>query len=331
MKVALTGATGHLGGALVRELHARDYTIRALVRTQPPDIFENIPVEWVTGDLLDDHALDNLTSSCDALIHSAGLISIRGEQGGKVRQINVEGTGRLMTAAKKNGIRRVVHISSIQAYQQTPSHVLLDESSPKTTDDAFAYDRSKRDGENLALSFASDQMEVIVVNPTSIIGPYDYKPSRMGKALIQMGQGKLPFVLKGGTDFCDARDLAHAIVNGLTIGRSGESYLLSGHWHSLKELGERVGQHTGHGKKTIALPLVFAWMGLPFTSLASRMTGEEPVITREAIVAVRDGNRHISSEKAKRELGYTPRPFEVMVRDVCDWFLKNGYLEQSPK
>lgn len=331
MKVALTGATGHLGGAIVRTLHARQYTIRALVRTEPPDIFDGIPIEWVTGDLLDEHALEQLTTSCDALIHSAGLISISGEQGGKVRETNVEGTGKVMQAAQKNGIKRVVHISSIQAYQQTPSHLPLDETHAKTSDNSFAYDRSKRDGEHLALSFASERMEVIVVNPTSIIGPYDYKPSRMGKALIQMWQGKIPFVLKGGTDFCDARDLAHAIVNGLTMGRSGESYLLSGHWHSLKELGELVEHHARHGKKTIALPLVFAWIGLPFTTLASIMTGKEPVITREAIVAVRDGNRHISSAKAIRELGYTPRPFENMVRDVCDWFLKNGYLERTSK
>jgi dihydroflavonol-4-reductase len=327
MKVAITGATGHLGGVIVRELNHRQHLVKALTRTADPIGFEEIPVEWIIGDLQDKEALSKMMDSCDTVIHSAGLISIDGDQGGLVPLVNIEGTRNIMEAAKSTGIKRVVHISSIQAYQQTPSNEILDESRPKTSDHSFAYDRSKRDGENIALSYASDHMEVIVVNPTSIVGPYDFKPSKLGHAIIQMGKGQMPFVLKGGTDYCDVRDLAHAIVNALSMGKSGESYLLSGKWYSLKELARMVGHVRSEEINPTALPTVFAWMGLPFTALTAWIKKEEPLITREAIVAVTEGNRKISSEKAQRELQYNPRPLEETIRDVCDWFKKNGYLE----
>jgi dihydroflavonol-4-reductase len=327
MKVAITGATGHLGGVIVRELRHRQHHVKALTRTVNPKGLEEIPIEWVVGDLQNKEALSKMMETCDAVIHSAGLISIYGDQGGLVPLTNVEGTRNIMMAAQAAGVGRVIHISSIQAYQQVPSDEVLDESRAKTGDDAFAYDRSKRDGEHIALSYASDQMEVLVVNPTSIVGPYDYKPSKLGHAIIQMYKGKMPFVIKGGTDYCDVRDLSHAIVNGLTMGRSGESYLLSGKWYSLKELAQLVGESIGYDLNPTALSPAFARLSMPFSLLKAKIKKEEPLITREAIVAVTEGNRRISSAKAQQELQYTPRPLRETIKDVCDWFKKNGYLE----
>ncbi len=327
MKVSITGATGHLGGVIARELHHRQYDIKALLRSEVPDNFQEIPIEWVKGDLQNKEALSKLMDTCDAVIHSAGLISIHGDQGGKVPLTNVEGTRNIMDAAKAAGVNRVIYISSIQAYQQKPSNEILDENRPKATDQSFAYDRSKRDGENIALSYVSNEMEVIVVNPTTIVGPFDYKPSKLGQAIIQIYSGKLPFVLNGGTDYCDVRDLAHAIVNGLTMGRSGESYLLGGKWHSLKELAKTIEACTGKKIKVTSLPTIFAWIGLPFEAITARIKNKEPIMSREAIVAVTDGNRHISSAKARNELQYKTRPLHESIKDLCDWFKKNGYLE----
>ncbi len=327
MKVAITGATGHLGGAIVRELNHRHYQVRALARSATEDFFDAIPIEWILGDLQNKQALNQLMERCDAVIHSAGLISINGDQNGMVHLVNVEGTRNIMEAAKNAGVKRIIHISSIQAYQQKPSDEILDETRSKTTDDSFAYDRSKRDGENIALSYASDQMEVIVVNPSSIVGPFDYKPSKLGHAILQIANGKMPFVLDGGTDYCDVRDLAHAIVNALTMGRNGECYILCGKWHSLKDLAQIVGKSIGREFNPIALPRLFAWAGLPFDAISAAINKQEPIITREAIVAVTDGNRKMSSLKARKELEYNPRPLTETINDLCEWFKKNGYLE----
>ena len=340
MKVAITGATGHLGGLIVRELQARHHTIKALVRSPddcrgrsgaesevelfalPPT---NISIEFVKGDLSDESALTQLMRGCDALIHCAAIISIDGDMKGLVHNTNVDGTRRVMEAAKAVGINRVIHISSIHAYQQLPVDEVLDEHRAKATYKSFAYDRSKKEGQEIALSYAHE-MDVLVMNPTSVIGPFDFKPSKLGQAIINMLSGKLPFVFKGGFDFCDGRDIANAVVNSLTLGRSGEAYILSGGWCSLKELANTLSILSGKKINPMSLHPLFGWVGLPFIKGMSMIIKQEPLYTNEAIVAVTYGNRCISNAKAKAELNYTTRPLKDTLEDTYRWFSENGYL-----
>jgi dihydroflavonol-4-reductase len=326
MKVAITGATGHIGGLVVRELHARDYTTKALVRTTDQKSLDGLPMEYVKGDLNDQDALKQLMEACDYLIHAAAVISIDGDMKGLVHQTNVEGTRAVMEAAKDAGIKRVIHLSSVHAYHQKPVREILDENRELVPDPTFAYDKSKREGQQIALSYASAEMEVLAVNPTSVLGPFDFKPSKLGQAIINMHSGRLPFVFAGGFDFCDARDIAHAIVNALQLGRSGEAYLLGGKWYTLTEFASTLADVSGKKNKPLALHPMLAWMGLPFIKVMAMATGREPLYTNEAIVAVTDGNRHISHAKAKAELNYAPRPLADSLRDTIEWFDKNGYL-----
>ena len=329
MKVALTGITGHLGCALARELYSRNYTIRALIRSEVKDWFDDIPIEFVKGDLFNQQALNDLMMSCDVLIHSAAYISIHGDPNGLVHKTNVEGTRNVMEAALAAGIKRVIHISSIHTFRQEPMKEILDEHREKVNHDAYAYDNSKREGEIIALSYASETMDVLVMSPTSFIGPYDYKPSLMGQAIIKLAQNKLPFVIRGGFDFCDVRDVANAIVNALTIGRNGESYLLSGKWHNLREISNHISNISNKKINVSVLPNIIGWIGLPFIFLLARIRKEVPLYTNESLTAVSRGNRNISSSKAERELQFTARPIEVTLRDTYEWFLKHGYLDHQ--
>ena len=326
MKVAITGATGHIGGVIVRELLHRGHAVKVLVRGNDNKSLNELDVEKVQGDLHDDHALQKLMESCDALIHAAALISIDGDMKGLVYRTNVVGTRQVMEAAKAAGVKRVIHISSVHAYAQHPLDAIFDERRAPAGDNTFAYDRSKRDGQALALSYASAEMEILVVNPTSVVGPYDFKPSKLGQAIINMSTGKLPFVFKGGFDFCDGRDVAHAIVNALTMGRSGEAYLLGGGWCSLSEFGQILSEVSTYKNKPIALPTTLGWIGLPFIYALARMTSSEPLYTNEALVAVSEGHRHINCMKAKTELHYTSRPLRESLTDTWAWFRENGYL-----
>ncbi|MGB4847602.1 MAG: NAD-dependent epimerase/dehydratase family protein [Saprospiraceae bacterium] len=326
MKVALTGVTGHLGGALLRELHKRHFTIHALVRDDPKDIFDAIPVKLVNGNLENRQALNELMTSCDFLIHAAGHISIHGDPDGSVHRTNVEGVKTVMEVAKTCGIKRVIHISSIHAYRQKPIFELLDEQRQKAPTNSFAYDNSKREGEEIALSYASDTMDVLVMNPTSFIGPFDFKPSRTGKFIIDLFRGKLPFLFKGGFDFCDVRDIACAVVNSLTMGKNGESFLLSGQWNSLYYIADLISKVSGKKIKPLVLPTYIGWLGVPLIYFYGWLTKEEPIYTNEALIAISDGNRNISSSKAQRELNFKARPIEETIRDTYEWFLKNGYL-----
>jgi len=169
-------------------------------------------------------------------------------------------------------------------------------------------------------------MEVLVMNPTSIIGPYDFKPSRAGQMLIGLLTGRQSFLVKGGFDFCDCRDVAQAVVNGLTQGRPGECYLLSGKWYALEEVASILAEVSGKRIHVRVFPHVLAKTGLPFVRLYSRIAQKEPIYTNEALEAVHSGNRHISSEKAVRELSYHTRPFRETLSDTFQWFQKSGYL-----
>ena len=144
MKIALTGATGHLGAAVLQELFRKNHSVKALIRDGDTRTCEGLPVEIVKGDLHNENALQGLMSNCDALIHCAAFISVNGDPKGIVHQTNVEGVKNVMTAAKQSGIKRVIHISSIHAYNQRPTFELLDEKRETVNKKAFAYDHSKK-------------------------------------------------------------------------------------------------------------------------------------------------------------------------------------------
>jgi dihydroflavonol-4-reductase len=203
---------------------------------------------------------------------------------------------------------------------------MLDEKRELVNEKAFAYDHSKKQGQQIALSMNGNEMEVIVMNPTSIIGPYDFKPSKMGKVILDLYSGRLPFVFAGGFDFCDCRDVATAIVNGLTAGTPGENYLLPGKWCSLSQLVKLFSKVSGKKIKVIALPSFVAKAGLPVVQSIAYVKKKEPLYTIEAVEALFAGNRFISSDKARRELNYTIRPFEETLKDTFHWFQNKGYL-----
>ena len=326
MKIALTGASGHLGSALLQGMCNRNIPVKALVRDVNSPSIKNLPVEIVKGDLFDAIALKDLMQGCDILIHSAAVISVNGDPKGLVYRTNVEGTKSIIETARQARIKRYIHISSIHAYQQLPHTEILDETREPVDKKGFAYDRSKLAGQQIALAANSNEMEVIVINPTSIIGPYDHKPSLMGKAIIDIYRGSLPFIFNGGFDFCDCRDVANAIINAATMGRPGESYLLSGKWYSLKQLVQIMSAVSSKNIKVIALPPTVAKAGLPFVKLLAAIQGKEPLYTNEALEALFNGSRLISSAKAKAALNYSSRPFEETLNDTLHWFKNKSYL-----
>ena len=326
MNIAMTGATGHLGAAVLQELLHKNHSVKALIRDDDLRSCEGISVALVKGDLLHKESLVQLMSGCDALIHCAAFISINGDPKGIVHQTNVEGTKLVMETARQSGIKRVIHISSIHAYKQQPTHEMLDEKRELVNEKAFAYDYSKKQGQQIALSMNGNEMEVLVMNPTSIIGPYDFKPSKMGKVILDLCSGRLPFVFDGGFDFCDCRDVGNAIVNGLIMGTPGENYLLSGKWHSLKQLAAMLAGVSNKKIKVTAFPSFIGKAGLPFVKLIGSIKKQEPLYTIEALDALFAGNRNISNSKAMNELNYTTRPFRDTLNDTFIWFKNKGYL-----
>ncbi len=329
MKIALTGAAGHLGAAILQELHTRKIPVKALVRGNDNRSCVDLQVEVVKGDLLHAGVLANLMKGCDVVIHCAALISVNGDPTGLVHRTNVEGTRLAIDSALQAGIKRFIQISSIHAFQQKPSLEMLDEERKPVTKHGFAYDRSKQAGKEIALAANGNGIEVLVIHPTSIIGPFDFKPSLMGMVIIDLYKCRLPFIFNGGFDFCDSRDVAGATVNAATMGSPGESYLLGGKWYGLKQLAQFLSTASAKKITPVALSLLAAKLGLPVVKLIAFFKKKDPLYTMEALDALFTGNHYINSEKAKAALNYSIRPFEETIYDTYHWFKNNGYLDQD--
>jgi dihydroflavonol-4-reductase len=260
------------------------------------------------------------------VIHCAARISINSNGDPSVYDTNVQGTKNIFKAAQQAGVKRFIQLSSIHAYHQVTRDEFLNEESPYCPKNAPRYDQSKRDAQQFVLQQASDQMEVIVLNPTSVIGPFDYKPSLMGKAIRDIYNGRIPMLISGGFDFCDVRDVASGIVSAIDHGRNGQAYLLSGKWHSLEELKRIILNIKGVNKRIPVLPAWTGYAGLPFTLLLAALKGQEPLYTKESIHTLTHGNKNISSLKAEKDLGYKCRPLEETVADTISWFKQAGFL-----
>lgn len=324
MKIAITGATGHLGGALIPILHAQGHALRILVRTDNQEP-ETDTVSYVKGSLHDTSSLSLLVKDCDAVIHAAALISVAGSQQGKVESSNIEGTRNMLKAATSAGVKRFIYTSSIHAYQQFPYDQLLDETRPDVSENGTSYERSKAAAQALVKA-ANGTMETLSFCPTSMIGPPDRKPSLLGKAMIDLYRGKIPMLIPGGFDFVDVRDCAEAIAAGLEKGTPGEKYLLSGKYHSIYELAALVGKASGKKIQPGRFPVWAAKSFLPLIHAYARVSNTAPVYTRESIAAMTSGNRYISSEKARLAFGFQSRPLEESITDTIQWYKTHQYI-----
>jgi dihydroflavonol-4-reductase len=192
--------------------------------------------------------------------------------------------------------------------------------------DGLAYDRSKAEGERAVLEAARNGLNALVLSPTAIIGPSDHEPSLVGKAVIDIYKGKIPSLVPGGYDWVDVRDVVSTAINAINLGRSGEKYLLSGHWHSLKEFSQIIGEYGQRRTVSTVLPMWLAWAGLPFTTIYSKMMGTEPLYTSESLTIISEGNTQISHAKASDELNHKPRAFSDTLRDLLLWLKETGRI-----
>lgn len=316
--VVVTGAAGHVGGNLVRALLDQGRRVRVLVRGDTRAL-EGLDVERVQGDVLDLDSLKAAFDGAEVVFHLAALISITGGQHGRVHRVNVEGPRNVATACLDRKVRRLVHFSSIHAYAPRPKDRPVDETRPFVGEDAPAYDRSKALGQQEVLAAVQRGLDAVIVNPTAVIGPHDYKPSRMGAVQRMLYRRKMPSLVAGGFDWVDVRDVVAGALAAERQGRTGQNYLLSGHWASFPEFARLVQQVTGIPVPSLVVPLWLAYVGAPFVQAVAGLTGTMPLYTLEALHALRCYGP-VSHEKAATELGYRPRPLEETLRDTWEWW-----------
>jgi dihydroflavonol-4-reductase len=318
MLSVVTGGYGFVGTNLVRALLERGDEVR-VVDKRETDSLAGLDVEHLRVDVLDSEALERAFSGADTVFHLAAVISIVGDPTGEVHRTNVDGPRNASRAAMASGVKRFVHCSSVHAFDLERCGPELTEGASRTTmAHSPAYDRSKNQGENEVRNAIAEGLDAVIVNPSGIVGPNDYEPSRLGELLLQMRNRTLPVNIRGGFDFVDVRDVVAGMLAAERSGRTGENYLLSGHRLSMDEVAELAEGVTGVEGPRISMPLSII-TGLAPLVVKLTPADETPLITPESMHALRY-SPNVSHYKASKELGYLPRPFIETIRDTYAWF-----------
>lgn len=322
--ILVTGATGHLGNVLVRELLALGKKVRALVLPgEDCRSLDGLAVERVEGNILDESSLPPAFAGVEQVYHLAGLVSIMPGQEDLLRRVNVEGTLNVLRAARRANVRRLVYTSSIHALARPLHGVTIDESLPfDPANPAGAYDRTKAAASLAVLAAAKEGLDAVIVCPTGVIGPYDYRRSEIGEVILTWLRYEVSFLPDGCFDFVDVRDVARGHILAAERGRRGETYILGGERVHVRSLYEMVRAAIGKRARVIRVPMGLAMLAARLAEACYRIGKMKPRFTCYALETL-ISNSAISSEKARRELGYSPRPLAETVRDTVAWWLQH--------
>src|SRR5262249_33593858 len=236
---------------------------------------------------------------------------------------NVDGVRTVMAACRDAGVKRVVHVSSIHAFSALPADATVDEMRGPAEPNAPAYDRSKAAGEAVVREAIAAGADIVTVNPTAIVGPYDFRPSRMGEVLLDLYHRRLPGLVAGGFDWVDVRDVAASTLAAAERGARGGRYLLPGSWRSIVELAMLVESIRGKKRPWMTSPMWLARGVAPMAVAWAKLRKRRPLFTPTSLVALRN-HKQISSERARAELGHTCRPLEQTLADTFAWFGERG-------
>jgi len=317
--IAITGASGLVGGNLVRALLAQGRPVRALVHHDRRAL-DGLDVETVPADLNDLASLKRAFEGSQVIYHLASSISIRMDDWDELERVNVIGTQNVIEACLCCGVEKLVYFSSIHAYQQEPFDLPLDEDRPLLIDERVPpYERSKAAAERFARQASGLGLATVIIIPPAILGPYDFRPSYLGQALGLLSRGHIPALVRGGYDWVDVRDVVAGAMQAERLGGSGSRYTLSGHWRSLRELARVAAEITGKSVPRFVVPIWLAELFQPLMAKLAQINGSQPIYTKAMLNALRS-NRQISHARATRDLGYAPRPFENTLKDTLDWF-----------
>jgi dihydroflavonol-4-reductase len=329
MNILITGASGFVGSAVLRRLLRAGHSMRAMVRRNSDRRnLAGLAVETVIGDLTDPPSLHEGLKGCEALFHVAADYRLWVPDPDRMYETNVNGTREIMLAAMKAGIRRIVYTSSVATLGLTPRGTPANEETPSTLNDMIGhYKRSKYLAEIEVKRLADKEgLPVVIVNPSTPIGPRDIKPTPTGRMILDAAAGRMPAYVDTGLNLVHVDDVAEGHLLAFDHGAPGRRYILGGWDLTFKEILNRIAFMTGHPAPRLRLPHNLI---LPVAYLLegwARLFGsQEPRVTVNGIRLAKKC-MYFSSERAQNELGYLARPVDEALQDALVWFLQTGYL-----
>jgi len=331
--IAITGAAGHVGNALVRALVERQKDnatgpVRAVVRPgrDTSSCFAGLDVEVVEADLLNPSAVAKALAGADVVFHLAGIVSITKERFERLHEANVTGTRNVLAACRAAKVGRLVYTSSIHAFVEPPRGTCTDETTPIDPDLVHSpYAKTKAEATQLVFDAARQGLDAVVVFPSGIIGPYDFRPSQTGQLVLDLARGRVKAWVDGGYNFVDVRDVAEGIIAASQYGGQGEGYVLSGEEIRVWDLFQTVAELSGTPAPRLHVNMRLLRALSPLIPLYYWATRQEPLFTSMSLEVI-CSNCAMSCAKAQRELGFSPRPLRDTLGDTVGWFREQGRL-----
>lgn len=333
-KVLVTGGAGHLGANLVRRLLAEGVSVRTLVRRDSNNAaLHGLDVEWCFGDLRDAEATALAVRGCTHVYHCAASLSTVYGGVASAREIfesNVLGTRNLLRAARAAAVARVVVTGSFSA----TGYDLDDPSRPADETMPFypfarplPYEQSKQLAEHEALKAFADGLDVVVATSCAILGPHDYKPSRMGQVLCDFAQGRVPAYIPGGFEFVAARDIVQGHVLAMARGRAGQKYIIATRFCTMDEMMGWMEEVTGQRRPRLRLPpALMAGVAEAVTPVLTRLRPHAPQRLTPGAVRILRMQRHADCTKARQELGFEPTDVVSAIREAYEDFVRRGLI-----
>jgi hopanoid-associated sugar epimerase len=327
-RVLVTGASGFVGSAVARALAARGDEVRVLMRkTSPRTNVSDVACEIVEGDMRDVDSMTRAMQGVQHLFHVAADYRLWARDPEEIVRNNFEGTRATMEAALAAGVERIVYTSSVAALKPLEG-IAVDETSRHTEQSVIgAYKRSKLVAERLVEKMVAEKnLPAVIVSPSTPIGPRDVKPTPTGRIIVEAAMGRMPAFVDTGLNLVHVDDVARGHLLALEKGKIGEVYILGGEDVGLKAMLADIAGFAGRKAPRVQLPraplypLAYAAEGI------ARFTGKEPFVTADAL-RMSKYRMFFSSAKARRDLGYTARPYAQGLKDAFDWFGRAGYLK----
>ena len=330
MKTLLTGATGFLGSAVLRQLVEDGQNVRVLARPNGDRRnIEKVDCEVLEGDLNDIPSLQMAVAGCDALFHVAADYRIWTPNPSELYRTNDLGTVELFRAAAAAGIERMIYTSSVATLGIHSDGTPSNEATPVSRSDLVGhYKRSKFDAETSVMSLISkEHLPIVIVNPSTPIGPRDVKPTPTGRIIVEAAAGRMPAFVNTGLNVVHVDDVAAGHIQAFKNGAIGERYILGGEDLSLKQILAEVAEIIGRKPPVISLPRAPLFPFAYLSEIIARLRGgTEPMLTVDGL-RMSKKRMYFSSAKAQKMLGYVTRPATEALRDAVEWFTSNGYVK----
>lgn len=323
--ICLTGATGHVGFAILKELQNYDDRNVRIILRKDPGYFDGLVCEKIKGDITDYESLLEAFKGCDTVYHVAGCVEIKPGNEDFVYKVNVTGTENVIKACLETGVRKLVYMSSVDTYIPLPDGQIMTEVydyDPDKLEGTYAKTKAEATAKVLAAN-APGVLETVVCQPSACMGPYDFKISSIGSMIRMFSSGKFPITMTfGAYNFVDVRDVAIGTILAGDKGTGGSVYLLCNQSCTVDEFIRLLAEVCGNKPPKIKLGKGIIDVAAPVMEVFYKVSGQSPIFTRYAVRKL-CSNCNFSYEKAQRELGYNPRPLKESLEDTVKWIAEN--------